>query len=44
MKVLNLHWYLKRYYLSYMGMQYTRTTSKSEEEDIEELIKVYEIF
>ena len=44
LKVLNLHWYLKRYYLSYMGMQYTRTTSKSEEEDIEELIKVLKIF
>jgi hypothetical protein len=43
LKVLNLHWYLKRYYLTYMGMQYTRTTSKSEEEDIEELIKVLKI-
>ncbi len=43
LKILNLHWYLKRYYLVYMGMKYVRTTAKSEEEDIEELIKVLKI-
>lgn len=41
--LVNLHWYLKRYYLNYMGMSYKRTETSSEEEDIEDLIKVLKI-
>ena len=37
--LVNLHWYLKRYFYSYMGKPYERTTQTSETEDIEFLIR-----
>ncbi|HQV67939.1 MAG: hypothetical protein IPO26_08775 [Saprospiraceae bacterium] len=37
--LVNLHWYLKRYFYSYMGRPYERTTQTSETEDIEFLIR-----
>lgn len=41
--ITNIHWYLKRYYLTYFGKKYERTTQNSEEEDIEELIRVLKV-
>jgi hypothetical protein len=40
---VNLHWYLKWYFNTYMGHPYQRTTATNENEDITELIKLLKI-